>query len=80
MPEQAMELPADLQDKLPADAVNIFKAAMKSAQDDGLSEQAAMDVAWNTIKHDFRQDEHGNWHRKPDDTNQTYKGVQSGGN
>lgn len=75
-----VEIPADLQDKLQDGAANIFKAAMQSAQENGMSQEAAMEVAWNTIKNDYRQDESGNWRRKADDTPHTNKAVQSGGN
>lgn len=80
MAEQAMELPADLQDKLQDGSANIFKAAMQSAMGNGMSQEGAMEVAWNTIKNDYRQDESGNWKRKADDTPYSNKGVQGSGN
>lgn len=75
-----MEIPADLQEKLQDGSANIFKAAMESAQSNGMSEAGAMEVAWNTIKNDYRQDENGNWKRKADDTPYSGKSVQNIGN
>lgn len=75
-----MEIPADLQEKLQDGSANIFKAAMESAQSNGMSEEGAMEVAWNTIKNDYRQDESGNWKRKADDTPYSGKSVQNIGN
>jgi len=80
MPEQQFDtLPSEAQE-LPQGAQNIFKAAFKSASDDGMSEDAATDVAWNSVKAEYVQGEGGKWHHKGDDTNQTNKSVQSGGN
>lgn len=75
-----MEIPADLQEKLQDGSANIFKAAMESAQSNGMSEEGAMEVAWNTVKNDYRQDGSGNWKRKSDDTPYSGKGVQNVGN
>jgi cation transport regulator len=81
MPYQTIdELPGDIKDKLQDGAAPIFMAAFNSAQKDGMSEDGAMQVAWNTIKNDYQQGADGSWHRKPDDTNQRFKSVQSGGN
>jgi cation transport regulator len=79
MPEQQFDtLPSEAQE-LPQGAQNIFKAAFKSASDDGMSEDAATNVAWNSVKAEYTN-ESGTWVHKGDDTNQTNKSVQSGGN
>lgn len=72
------QLPADVK-ALPEEAKNTFLAAFKSAQDDGMDEQSASQLAWTTVKHDYIQAE-GGWQRKPDETNIHNKSVQSGGN
>ena len=80
MPEQQFDtLPSEAQ-KLPQGAQQIFQAAFKSASEDGMSEDAATTVAWNSVKSEYVQGEGGAWHHKGDDTNQTNKSVQSGGN
>jgi cation transport regulator len=80
MPEIQFEnLPSEI-NALPEGAQNIFKAAFKSSQEDGLSQEAAIKVAWNTIKRDYEQGADGQWHRIPQQTNAQHKSVQSGGN
>ncbi len=79
MPEQPFDtLPSEAQE-LPQGAQNIFKAALASATEDGMSQDAATRVAWNSVKSEYVQGD-GGWHHKGDDTNQTHKSVQSGGN
>lgn len=80
MPETQVEIPQDIKDQLPEGAQNIFRAAYKSAQQDGLSEEAARNVAWNSVKDGYEQGEDGKWHHAPDVSNVTNKSVQSGGN
>ena len=76
---QVNNLPSEVQE-LPEGAQNIFRAAFKSAQEDGLSEEAARDVAWNSIKAEYEQGSDGKWQHKPDASNINRKSVQSGGN
>ncbi|MEG3927375.1 MULTISPECIES: ChaB family protein [unclassified Microcoleus] len=79
MPEQQFDtLPSEAQE-LPQGAKQIFQAAFKSASEDGMSADGATSVAWNSVKSEYVQ-EGGTWHHKGDDTNQTRKSVQSGGN
>ncbi|MBD0345083.1 MAG: ChaB family protein [Coleofasciculus sp. Co-bin14] len=80
MPETQVEIPQEIKDQLPEGAQNIFRAAYKSAQADGLSEEAARKVAWNSVKDGYEQGEDGKWHHAPDASNQTRKSTQSGGN
>lgn len=74
------QIPSEISEQLADGAQNYFAAAYKSAQENGLSEQAALDVAWNSIKENYEKAEDGKWHRKPDAPNATRKAVQSGGN
>lgn len=46
---QIENLPSEVND-LPEGAQNIFKAAFNSSREDGLSEGAAINVAWNSVK------------------------------
>lgn len=81
MPDnQLEELPSEIRDQLQEGAQQIFLAAFKSAQRDGMNEQAATNVAWNSVKQWYQQGDDGKWHRKPDAPNTTRKAVQTGGN
>ncbi len=73
-------LPAELQEQLLDGSAPIFMAAMKSAQENGMDEESAKKVAWNTVKHDYFQGEDGKWRRKAQHENVHNKAVQSGGN
>lgn len=77
--QQSGNLPAGASE-LPEGAQHVFKAAFDSAQRDGLGEEAATQVAWTTVKHDYRQAEDGSWHFKPEETNIHNKAIPSGGN
>lgn len=66
--------------QLPESARNIFVAAFNSASDNGMDQEAARRVAWNTIEQDYEQGANGAWQRRPQHSNQTRKSVQSGGN
>jgi cation transport regulator len=63
------QLPSEVTDKLLDGADQVFMAAFKNAQDDGLSREGALQVAWNSVKQGFARGEDGSWHRKsgPDD-------------
>lgn len=74
------ELPSEVREKLPEHAQQIFLAAFNSAQSDGMDEEAAKGVGWNSLKQEYEQGEDGTWHRKSEDTNIHNKSVQSGGN
>jgi cation transport regulator len=79
MADIQVDLPSEVKEQLPEGAQNIFLAAFKSAQEDGMSEEAARNVAWNSVKNSYEQGEDGKWQHKPDVTN-SHAGVQSGGN
>lgn len=74
------ELPSEVREKLPEHAQQIFLAAFNGAQSDGMDEEAAKRVGWNSLKQEYEQGEDGTWQRKPEDTNYHNKSVQSGGN
>lgn len=77
--KQLAEVPSELQGQLLEGSEQIFLAAFNSASHDGLSEDAALEVAWNSVKNGYEKREDGKWHRTPDVSN-THAGVQSGGN
>lgn len=78
--QQVDELPADVKDKLLEGSAQIFVAAFNSAESNGMDQNAAQRVAWNTVKQDYVQGDDGCWRRVPQRTNITNKAVQSGGN
>jgi cation transport regulator len=78
--KQLNDLPSEVTEKLPEGAQNIFLAAFNSAQENGMGEEAALSVAWNSVKNQYEQGEDGNWHVKPQPSNVTNKAVASGGN
>ena len=81
MPQkQVQDLPSQVKEQLADGSEQIFLAALNSAQDNGMDEQAAMNVAWNSVKEYYDQGSDGKWHRKPEEKNIHHKAVQSGGN
>jgi cation transport regulator len=78
--KQIDDFPSELKEQLTEGSQQIFLAAFNSAQEDGMSEEGALSVAWNTVKHDYEQGEDGKWQRRPQQSNSQYKSVTSGGN
>ncbi len=76
---QLENLPSEVND-LPEGAQNIFKAAFKSSQEDGLSREGAINVAWNSVKQGYAQGSDGKWYKVPQDSNTHHKPITSGGN
>lgn len=74
------ELPQDIKEQLPEHAQQIFFAAFNAAQRDGLSEDGARTVAWNSVKNQYKQDKNGQWRIKADDTAIHNKAITTGGN
>lgn len=62
--ESIENLPQDVKDQLPPDAQYIFQTAYNSANSDGLSDEASMQVAWNSITNGYAKGDDGKWHRK----------------
>jgi cation transport regulator len=78
--KQLDDFPTEVKEQLEDGAQQIFVAAYNSAQSDGMSEQGALQVAWDSIKQNYQQGEDGKWRRKPADTNIHNKAIPSGGN
>jgi cation transport regulator len=74
------ELPTEITEKLPEHAQQIFLAAFNAAQSDGMSEDGATSVAWNSVKQEYEQREDGKWYQKSEDTAVHNKSTVSGGN
>ncbi|HEY9874845.1 MAG TPA: ChaB family protein [Candidatus Obscuribacterales bacterium] len=81
MPQKQLdEFPTEVKEQLADGSEQIFVAAFNSAHDNGMDEESAMRVAWNTIEQNYHKGEDGKWHRKPADTNIHHKAHPSGGN
>lgn len=67
--EKNENLPAEVTDQLLDGSDQVFMTAFKNSQNDGLSRETAMKVAWNSVKQGFQRGQDGSWHRKsqPDD-------------
>lgn len=80
MAKQLEDFPADIRENLLDGAQQVFLAAYNSATRDGMGEEAAMQVAWNTIRHDYEQGEDGKWRMRSGDVGVHNKPIVSGGN
>ncbi|WP_414756506.1 ChaB family protein [Anabaena sp. CCY 9910] len=78
--QQISELPQDIREKLPEHAQQIFFAAFNAAQSDGLSEEGSADVAWNSVRNEYKQGNNGQWQRKAEDSATHHKSITTGGN
>jgi cation transport regulator len=67
--KQLAELPSELKRQLIDGSEQIFLAAFNSASRDGMSEEAALEVAWNSVKNGCEKGDDGKWHRTPDVSN-----------
>ncbi|MDF2387295.1 ChaB family protein [Nostoc ellipsosporum NOK] len=74
------ELPQDIQEQLPQHAQQIFLAALNAAQKDGLSEEGAREVAWNSVRNEYEPGKDGKWQRKSEDPPIHNKAITTGGN
>lgn len=80
MAQQLQEnLPSEVKEQMPSEAQQIFQAAFKSASDDGMSEEGALNVAWYTVKQKYEKGEDGKWQRKPEESNVSNTSVPSVG-
>lgn len=59
--QQLENVPTEVKEQLPEHGQQIFMAAFNAASDDGMNEQDATQVAWNSVKGSYEQDENGNW-------------------
>ena len=59
--ETIQELPEEIKQRLPQGAQQIFIAAFNSASSDGISEDGAYQVAWNSIKSEYEEGKNGQW-------------------
>lgn len=75
------ELPQDIKEQMPQGAQQIFVAAFNAANHDGMSEDGAREVAWNSVKSRYYQGSDGKWQlRTDDDFTHARRPVVSGGN
>jgi cation transport regulator len=77
---QTAELPEEVKAQLPQHAQQIFVAAFNAGQSNGMNEESARELAWNSVKNEYQPGNDGKWHRKPEDPATHHKAVVSGGN
>ncbi|ACK68982.1 ChaB family protein [Gloeothece citriformis PCC 7424] len=66
--ETLEQLPNEVKEKLPQGAQQVFKAAFNSATEDGVNEQDATQIAWNSVRISYQQGSNGQWEPKPQPT------------
>ncbi|BAU62898.1 hypothetical protein STA3757_02490 [Stanieria sp. NIES-3757] len=62
--QQIDDLPAEVREKLPNEAQQIFLAAYNAASDDGMDEKNATQVAWNSVRNNYEESTDGSWQHK----------------
>lgn len=81
MAKKLEEFPQEIQESLTDGSQQIFVAAFNSAVSDGLDEEAATNVAWNSLKPNYEKGSDGKWHfRQASDTGIHNKPITTGGN
>ena len=59
--QQLENLPQDVKDNLPKHGQQLFMAAYNAVSDNGMNEENATKVAWDSVKNSYKQDKDGNW-------------------
>ncbi len=79
--QNQQNLPEEIRgENLPSEAQQVYAAALKAAKSDGISEEGARQIAWNSVREMFEKGSDGKWYAKGEVTAQHYKAVTSGGN
>ena len=80
MAKQLEQFPAEIRENLLDGAQQIFVTAYNSAIEDGLSEEAATQVAWNSLHPNYEQGPDGKWHIRANEPGIHGKAITTGGN
>ena len=59
--QQLEDLPQEVTEKLPKHGQQLFMAAYNAVADNGMNEESATQVAWNSVKNSYQEDQNGNW-------------------
>ena len=59
--QQLEDLPSEVTEKLPKHGQQLFMTAYNAVSENGMDEQNATQVAWNSVKNSYHQDKDGNW-------------------
>lgn len=62
--ENIEQLPNEIKENMPQGAQQIFLAAYKAASSDGINEEGAIQLAWNSVRNSYEQGEDGKWDHK----------------
>jgi len=73
--QQLSDLPQEVQE-MPQDAQQIFMTAYNSIEDNSGDQEQARQVAWDTVKRTYAQDENGQWYRMPDESGYQDRSIQ----
>ncbi|WP_107669391.1 ChaB family protein [Cyanothece sp. BG0011] len=55
------ELPREITEQLPKHGQQLFMAAYNATLENGMNDENATQVAWNSVKARYEKDENGNW-------------------
>ena len=58
--KQLEDLPQEVT-KLPKHGQQLFMAAYNAVSDNGMNEENATKVAWDSVKNSYKEDQSGNW-------------------
>lgn len=59
--QQLEDLPQEVTEKLPKHGQQLFMTAYNAVSENGMNEENATKVAWNSVKNSYQQDKDGNW-------------------
>ena len=59
--QELENLPSEVTGKLPKHGQQLYMAAFNAASENGMNEESATKVAWNSVKNSYKEDQNGNW-------------------
>lgn len=59
--KQLEDLPQEVSGKLPKHGQQLFMAAYNAVSDNGMNEESATKVAWDSVRNSYKEDGNGNW-------------------
>jgi cation transport regulator len=62
--ENIEQLPSEIKDNMSKGAQQIFLTAYQAASSNGMNDEGAIQVAWNSVKNTYQKGDDGKWYRK----------------
>lgn len=59
--QQLEDLPQEVTEKLPKHGQQLFMTAYNAVSENGMNEENATKVAWDSVKNSYQQDSSGKW-------------------